>query len=166
MLGILQQRWIWTFLPTGVWPPKFDWAVKKSKFKFVVEYPTWVSINRYLTGKLALDGQNLISCFRFEENVQKPYKKTYSWKSAHFDGFWMIYPYGDFGFFIRLWRCDRGSNTLVLSTDIVYFGETWIFDFIRGLNIFTEFMGGQNGLEIKKRKFLTLIYASNPKFPK
>ena len=103
---------------------KSDQTLKKSKSDFVTEYPIWVSIKRTLTGKLALDGQNLISCFRFEENVQKPHKKADSWKCANLDGFWMIYPHGDFGFFIRLWRYDRGSNTLFLSTDIVYFGET------------------------------------------
>ena len=62
---------IWTFLPTGVRPPKFDWAIKKSKFNFVVEYPTWVSIKRYLTGKLALACHIWIYCIRLKENVQK-----------------------------------------------------------------------------------------------
>ena len=51
--------------------------VKKAKyghFEYVVEYPLWVSIKRYLTGKLALACQNWIYCIRFVENVQKPSK--------------------------------------------------------------------------------------------
>ena len=32
---------------------------KKSKFNFVIEYLEWVSIRRTLTGKLAVDGQNI-----------------------------------------------------------------------------------------------------------
>ena len=48
----------------------------------------WVSIKRTLTGKLAVDGQNLIYCVRFEENVQKPQKKANSWKCSNiFQGF-------------------------------------------------------------------------------
>ena len=58
------------FLYPGVWPPKFDWAIKNWKFNFFVEYPTWVFIKRYLTGKLALACQNLIYCIRLKENVQ------------------------------------------------------------------------------------------------
>ena len=54
--------------------PKFDWAIKKSNFNFVVEYPTWVSIKRYLTGKLALACQIWIYCIRLKENVQKHQK--------------------------------------------------------------------------------------------
>ena len=45
---------IWGHLGVRKWPPKFDLAIKKSKFNFIIEYPTWVSINRYLKGKLAL----------------------------------------------------------------------------------------------------------------
>ena len=48
---------------------------KYGNFNFVVEYPIWVSINRTLTGKLAIDCQNFIWCVRFEENVQKSSKK-------------------------------------------------------------------------------------------
>ena len=40
-------------------------------FEYVVEYPTWVSIKRYLTGKLALDCQIWIFCLRLKENVHK-----------------------------------------------------------------------------------------------
>ena len=47
-------------LPTQI----FDQALK-------VEYPICVSIKITLTGKLAIDGQNLI----YFENVQKPLKK-------------------------------------------------------------------------------------------
>ena len=43
-------------------------------FEYVVEYLIWVSIKRYLTGKLALACQNWIYCIRFKENVQKPPK--------------------------------------------------------------------------------------------
>ena len=43
---------------------------KYGNFNFVVEYPIWVSIKRTLTGKLAVDGQNLIYGDRFEEKVQ------------------------------------------------------------------------------------------------
>ena len=53
----------------GVWPRKYDPAIKKSKFNFVVEYPIWVSIKRTLTGKLAVGGRNFIYCAQFEENV-------------------------------------------------------------------------------------------------
>ena len=48
---------------------------KRSKygdFNFVVEYSTWVSIKRTLTGKLAVDYQNFIYCVQFQENFQKP----------------------------------------------------------------------------------------------
>ena len=44
---------------------------KYGNFNFVIEYPIWVSIKRALTGKLAVDGQNLIYCPQFQENVQK-----------------------------------------------------------------------------------------------
>ena len=33
---------------------------KYVNFKFVVEYPIWLSIKRTLKGKLVVDGQNLI----------------------------------------------------------------------------------------------------------
>ena len=70
-----------------VWPPKFDRAIKKSKFNFFVEYPTWVSIKRYLTGKLALACQNLIYCIRLKENVQKHPKIAAFWNAP----FWMVF---------------------------------------------------------------------------
>ena len=62
-----------------------------------VKVPIFVSIVRTLTGKLVLDSQNLISCFQFEENVQKPPKKAGSWKCANLDDlsvwwFWIFYP--------------------------------------------------------------------------
>ena len=47
---------------------------KYGHFEYLVEYPIWVSIKRYLTGKLALACQNWIYCIRFLENVKKPYK--------------------------------------------------------------------------------------------
>ena len=72
----------------ALWPPKFDWAIKKSKFNFVVEYPTWVSIKRYLTGKLALACQIWIYCIRLKENVQKHLKIVVFWKRSVLDGFW------------------------------------------------------------------------------
>ena len=34
-----------------VWLPKYDQAIKKLKFNFVIEHPIWVSIKRTLTGK-------------------------------------------------------------------------------------------------------------------
>ena len=43
-------------------PLKSDKAIKKSKSDFVAEYPIWVSIKRALTGRLVVDGQNLIYC--------------------------------------------------------------------------------------------------------
>ena len=49
----------WGHLGVRKWPPKFDWAIKKSIFNIFVEYP-WVSNKRYLTGKLALACQNWI----------------------------------------------------------------------------------------------------------
>ena len=59
-------------------PPQIRWksdqAIKKSKSDFVAECPIWVSIKRYLTGKLALAYQNWIYCIRFVEKVQKPFK--------------------------------------------------------------------------------------------
>ena len=65
---------MWGHLGVRKWPPKFDQAIKKSKFNFVVENPTWVSIKRYLTGKLEVDGQNIYYFVQLEENVQKPSK--------------------------------------------------------------------------------------------
>ena len=47
---------------------------KYGHFEYVVEYPIWVSIKRYWTGKLALASQNWIYCIRFVVNVQKPSK--------------------------------------------------------------------------------------------
>ena len=35
-----------------VWPQKYNQAIKKSKFNFVVEYPIRLSIKRTLTGKI------------------------------------------------------------------------------------------------------------------
>ena len=67
---------IFGVLVVGKCPPKFDWAIKKSKFNFVVEYPTWVSIKRYLTGKLALACQIWIYCIHLKENAQKHPKIT------------------------------------------------------------------------------------------
>ena len=45
--------------------------LKYGNFNFFVEYPVWVSIKRTLTGKLAVDGQNLICCPQFIENVKE-----------------------------------------------------------------------------------------------
>ena len=41
---------------------------KNGHFEYVVKYPIWVSIKRYLAGKLTLACQNI------KENVQKPSK--------------------------------------------------------------------------------------------
>ena len=63
---------------------------KRSKFgnlNFVVEYPIWVSMKRTLTGNLVVDGQNMIYCIRFKENIQKPLKKADSWKCANIVSF-------------------------------------------------------------------------------
>ena len=60
------------FFTDGVWPRKYDQAIKKSKLNFVIEYPIWVSIKRTLMGKLAVAGQNFIYFVQFQENVQKP----------------------------------------------------------------------------------------------
>ena len=61
-------------LTYGVWPRKYDPAIKKSKFNFVVEYPILVFIMRILTCKLSVDGQNINYFVRLEDNVQKPSK--------------------------------------------------------------------------------------------
>ena len=37
---------------------------KYGHFEYLEEYLIWVSIKRTLTGKLAVDGQNLIYCVR------------------------------------------------------------------------------------------------------
>ena len=47
---------------------------KYGHFEYVVEYPIWVSIKRYLTGKLALACRNWIYFIRLKENVKKPPK--------------------------------------------------------------------------------------------
>ena len=47
---------------------------KYGHFEYVVEYPIWMFIKRYLTGKLVLACQNWIYCIRFLENVRKPSK--------------------------------------------------------------------------------------------
>ena len=60
---------------------------KSGHFDDLVEYPIWVSTKRTLTGKLVLDGQNLIYCIHFQENVQKPQKITESEKAP----FWMVF---------------------------------------------------------------------------
>ena len=49
-------------------------TAKYGHFENVVEYPIWVSIKRYWTGKLALACQNWIYFIRLKENVQKPPK--------------------------------------------------------------------------------------------
>ena len=43
-------------------------------FEYLIKYLILVSFKRTLTGKLVLDGQNLLYCFRLRENVQKPSK--------------------------------------------------------------------------------------------
>ena len=53
---------------------KMAMMAKYCHFEYLVEYPIWVSIKRTLTGKLAVDGQNLIYCPQFIKNVQKPPK--------------------------------------------------------------------------------------------
>ena len=53
---------------------KMSKMAKYRHFEYVVEYPIWVSIKRYWTGKLALACQNWIYCIRLKENVQKPSK--------------------------------------------------------------------------------------------
>ena len=50
---------------------------KYGHFEYVVEYPIWMSIKRYLMGKLVLSYQNWINCICFLENVQKPFKKEF-----------------------------------------------------------------------------------------
>ena len=72
-----------------------------------------------MTGKLAVDGQNLIYCVRFEENVQKPLKKADFWKCANIISFWTISSYGKIGYLIWLLRYNRVSNAFLLSTNIV-----------------------------------------------
>ena len=42
------RKFIFGVLVVGKCPRRVDWAIKKSHFNFVVEYPTWVSIKRYL----------------------------------------------------------------------------------------------------------------------
>ena len=79
---------IFGVLVVGKCPPKFDWAIKKSKFNFVVEYPTWVSIKRTLTGNFEADGQNVIYCAHFKEKVPKPSKIEHFPNSAIFGVFW------------------------------------------------------------------------------
>ena len=53
---------------------------KFGHFEYVVEYPIWVSIKRYWTGKLALASQNWIYCIRLKENVNKNSFWTFSTK--------------------------------------------------------------------------------------
>ena len=65
------------FFTYGVWPQKYDPAIQKSKFNFVVEYTIWVSIKRTLTGKSVVDGQNINYFDQLEENIQKPYRVFY-----------------------------------------------------------------------------------------
>jgi hypothetical protein len=55
---------------------------KSGHFDYLVEY-----LMRTLTGKFVLDGQNLIYCIHFQENVQKPQKITESEKAP----FWMVF---------------------------------------------------------------------------
>ena len=61
---------------------------KYGHFEYVVEYPIWVSIKRYWTGKLALACQNLIYCLRLNKNVQKPSKTERFQNTAIFGCFW------------------------------------------------------------------------------
>ena len=44
---------------------------KYGNFEYFIEYQIWVWIKKTLTGKLVLDGLNLINCIGFKENVQK-----------------------------------------------------------------------------------------------
>ena len=44
---------------------KAVWTLKNMKSDFFAEYPIWVSIKSTLTGKLEVDGQNLIYCVQF-----------------------------------------------------------------------------------------------------
>ena len=54
---------------------------KYGHFEYVVEYPIWVSIKRYWTGKLALACQNWIYCIRLKENFQKHKRIAEFWKT-------------------------------------------------------------------------------------
>ena len=88
--GLKKVVWkkIWGHLGVRKWPLKFDRAIKKSKFNFVVEYPTWVSIKRYLMGKLTLACQNLIYCLRLNKNAQKPSQTEHFRNTVIFGCFW------------------------------------------------------------------------------
>ena len=61
---------------------------KYGHFEYIVEYPIWVSIKKTSTGKLVLDGQNLIYCLRLKENVKKHSKTVRFRNKAIFGGFW------------------------------------------------------------------------------
>ena len=59
-----------------------------------------LSVIKTLTGNLVIeDGQNLIYCVWFGENVQKPFKEADSRKCANFDCFRTIYLYGEIAYF-------------------------------------------------------------------
>ena len=60
---------------------------KYGHFEYVVEYPIWVSIKRYWTGKLALACQNWIYCIRLKENVKKLPKIAVFQKHSFLDCF-------------------------------------------------------------------------------
>ena len=80
-MGSGPNKLILYILNLQIWPPKFDQAIKKSKFNFVVEYPTCMSIKRFLTGKMALPCQNLIYCLRLNINFVLPGTHLYTYKS-------------------------------------------------------------------------------------
>ena len=99
----LFRKLVFGVLVVGKCPWRFDWAIKKSKFNFVVEYPTWVSIKRYLTGKLALACQIWIYCIRLKENVKKPPNIAEFWNTP----FYMV-----FGRYLQTGRSKSNSDHL------------------------------------------------------
>ena len=44
---------------------------KYGNFEYLIEFHIWVYFKKTLTGKLVLDGLNLINCIEFKEKVQK-----------------------------------------------------------------------------------------------
>ena len=64
---------------------------KNGNFEYLIEYPIWVSIKKTLTGKLVLDGLNLINCIGFKENIQKLMIFAHFQELTFFGGFWTFF---------------------------------------------------------------------------
>ena len=100
---------------------------------------------RTFTGKLEVDDQNLIYCVRFEENVQKPFKKLIP-RNVQISSVFGRYLHMETRIFNPI--AALRSYFKCASFEYQHHILNWIFDFIRVFKNFTQFVVGRNVFEI------------------